>query len=124
LVGKRVALTSVQKIPTAAINIRRVVSPFAFYTCPAGKKAIVKGTAEVTGTGAAATVDLNAAGTSIAEWQSAGGNLNDDVPQNMAIGVRFFFEIQLDAGETIDYDQNAGTNAEMNFNAEVHETPV
>jgi len=69
-------------------------------------------------------VDLNAAGVSIAEWQSAGGQLNDDVPQNMAVGVRFNFEIQLDAGETIDYDQNTGTNAELNFNAEVQETPA
>lgn len=124
MVSEITTLNSVQKIPTVGINIRRTLSPFAFYTCPAGKKAVIKGSAVVDNTGAAVTVDLNAAGNSIAEWQFSGGGTDPNVPQDLALGTLFKFEIQLDAGETLDYSQNTGTNASINVNAMVQETPA
>jgi len=47
--------------------------PITYYTCPAGKIAIIKGTWICDDTGAAATVDLVSAGISIAEVQASGG---------------------------------------------------
>jgi len=122
-----ISRNQIQKIPTIAINERKVLSGGTdgdFYTCPTGKKALIKGFAVMTGVGAAATVDLNVAGVSIAEWQSAGGNANQFVPQDLAVGVQFNFEVQLDAGDILQYSQDSGTNAEMNMNAEVLETPA
>lgn len=119
MTSKVSALNTTQKIPTTAINVRRVVSPFTFYTCPTGKKAIVKGKAVCTGLGAAASVRLNAAGIQIVEWAAAAvGN------KILVIQTYFEFEIQLNAGETLDYSQDAGVNGELNVNATVQETPV
>jgi len=50
-----------------------VLQPVTYYTCPAGKVAIIKGTWLCDDTGAAATVDLVAASVSIAEVQATGG---------------------------------------------------
>ena len=112
-------LTQVQKIPTQPINSRVVVQPNTFYTCPAGKKAVIVGKAVCTGLGAAASVRLNAAGIRIVEWQAAG--TSDKV---LIINSYFSFEIQLAAGETLDSSQDAGTNGEVNVNAKVQETPI
>jgi len=122
-----VSRNRIQRIPTIALNLRKVLSGGTdgdFYTCPTGKKALIKGVATCTGTGAAAQVDLNVAGTSLAEWQSSGGATDPFSPQNLAVGVQFPFEVQLDAGEILQYSQNSGTNAEMNMNAEILETPI
>ena len=112
-------LTQVQKIPTQPINSRVVVQPNTFYTCPAGKKAIIVGKAVCTGLGAAASVRLNAAGIRIVEWQAvASGN------KILIINTYFEFEIQLAAGQTLDSSQDVGTNGEVNVNAKVQETPI
>jgi len=122
-----ISRNQIQKIPTIALNVRKVLSGGTdgdFYTVPTGKKAKIKGVAVCTGAGAAATVDLNVAGTSFAEWQATGGDNDPFKPQTLALGVQFPFEIQLDAGEILQYSQNSGTNAEMNINAEILETPA
>jgi len=122
-----ISRNQIQKLPTIALNVRKVLSGGTdgdFYTVPTGKKARVRGVAVCTGVGAAATVDLNVAGTSVAEWQSAGGGTNPDVPQDLAPGVQISFDVQLDAGEILQYAQNSGTNAEMNMNAGILETPA
>ena len=122
-----ISRNQIQKIASIALNERKVLSGGTdgdFYTCPTGKKAIIKGFAVCTGTGAAATVDLNVAGVSVAEWQSSGGVGNNFIPQTMAVNVQYEFEVQLDAGEILQYSQNSGTNAEMNVNAEILETPA
>lgn len=103
------------------VNLRET-SPTVLYTCPAGKKATVKGSALVDSTGAAGTVDLVIAGQSIAEWQATGGGTDPNVPQNLAINTRFQFDVQLNSGETISYTQNTGSNASMTFSISVQES--
>lgn len=115
---------NVSSIPTIAINVRKTLSPFVFYLCPAGKKAIIKGTAVCDNTGAAANVSLVAAGVSIAKWLAAGGQGNQNKPREMSVEVQFDFEIQLDAGDSISYSQDVGTNASIDFNAMVQETSL
>jgi len=117
-----VSRNQTQKITTIAINVRRVLSPFDFYTCPAGKKAVVKGTANCDNLGAATAVDLNGAGVIIHTWDT--GTNTDWWAGDTQANTLMPFEIQLDAGETVDYSQNSGTNASMDFFAKVEETPA
>ncbi len=113
--------TSQQISKSFGINLRET-SPKTLYTCPTGKKATIKGSALVDSTGAASTVDLLVANQSIAEWQGSGGGNNPSVPQDLATGVRFEFEVQLNVGEKIEYIQNTGTNASMTFSISVQES--
>lgn len=116
-----------QKIPTIALNLRKVLSGGTdgdFYTVPTGKKAIFKGFAVCTGFGAATTVSLLLAGTVSAIWNQSGGTDNQDRPRVMSVNVRYTFEVRLDAGDLVQYTQNSGTNGEMNMNAEILETPA
>jgi len=118
-----ISRNQLQKIPTITINLRKTLSGGTdgdFYTCPTGKKAIIKGTAVCSGLGAAATVNLLAAGVELCEWEATGttGTLT------LAVNVFFSFEIQLDAGDILQYTQNTGTNGEMQIAAEVLETPA
>jgi len=127
LVGKRTALTSAQKIPEFEINDRIVLQPHTWYTCPAGKKAIVKGSVQCTGRGAAANADFNVAGVLLFSWVTAGGVVQDyiDGPRNLSVvngGQQAFFKVELSAGDIIETTQNAGTNAEFNVFASVQET--
>jgi len=108
-----------QKIPTEAVTGRVVLQPHTWYTCPAGKKAVVSGKAVCTGLGAAASVRLNAAGVRIVEWQAAAAS--DKV---LIINSYFEFEVQLAAGETLDTSQDSGTNGEIDMLAKVQETPA
>jgi len=125
MVGKTSALNTVQKINTIQLLQRDVTGhPITYYTCPAGKRAIIKGSAVCSGTGAAATVDIIANGVSLCEWQSTGGVFDPNVPQDLAEGTEFPFEVQLEAGETLVSAQNSGTNAEINIYCEIQETPV
>lgn len=114
--------SSQKSTASIGINVRKILSPFIFYTCPVGKKAVIRGTALCDSTGAAATVDLRVAGISIAEWQAAGGVPNPNVPQDLELGTEFRFEVQLNAGETLLYDQNSGTNASINVNISIQES--
>ena len=124
MAGRRVALNSVQKIPEIQILDQIVVQPHTWYTCPAGKKAIVKGNCVCENAGAAATCDLDFNGVSHAEWQAVGGRTDQNIPQDLAIGVKFDFEVELSAGQTIITDQSAGTNANFKMNATIRETPA
>jgi len=121
-----ISRNQIQRIPTIALNVRKVLSGGTdgdFYTTPTGKKALIKGVALCTGLGAAATVTLSAAGVVIAQWQAA-GQVDPFVPRDLKLLTAFAFEVQLDAGDILQYAQNTGTNAEMNINAEILETPI
>jgi len=85
--------------------------PITYYTCPAGKIAIIKGTWICDDTGAAAVVDLISAGISIAEVQATGGGTDINIPQDLAEGLLFPFEANLAATETLVTAQDSGTNA-------------
>jgi len=120
-----------QKIPTFEINGRVVLQPNTWYTCPTGKKAIVKGQVQCTGRGAAADASFEAAGIVMFSWDGTGapiGQLNYiDTPRGLSTGSGgqiAFFEVELAAGEFIRTIQNTGTNAEFNMFASVQESAV
>lgn len=103
----------IQKIPTTALNERKVdESPAAFYTCPTGKKAVITGGCMCTGLGAASEVRLLAAAVAVVRYDS--GVLNVSVP----------FVCSLAAGETLAKGQNSGTNGELDLTCSVLETPA
>jgi len=136
---KLIPSNAVQKIPTFEINGRVILQPNTWYTCPAGKKAIVKGSVVCTGTGAGAEARFAVAGTIKYRWipdpgsQTAGMTL----PRNISVLVNALgnttfpwinteqeFNVELAAGETIVTSQDSGTNAEFNLFASVQETPA
>lgn len=108
-----------QKIVTEPVVGRVVLQPHTWYTCPAGKKAIVEGKVVCTGLGAAASVRANAAGVRFVEWQGAA--VGDKI---LVIQTYHEFKIQLAAGETLDTSQDSGTNGEIDMFCEVQETPA
>lgn len=112
MVSKTTARNSTQRISTKPLNSRKILSPATYYTCPTGSKAVISGRATCTGLGAAASVYLNGAGIIIKEFQAAD------------VKVPYDFEIQLAAGETLDYSQNAGANGELNVIGKIQESPV
>jgi len=122
-----VARNTAQKLGEIVLNLNGPVvtgSSLIIYTCPAGKRAEIKGHLEVTTTGAADRADLNIAGIDVAEWQATGGGTILAVPQDLAEGVAFPFEQIMDAGETIVISQNSGTNANFRGNIKIKELPI
>jgi len=122
-----ISRNQIQKIPTITLNVRKVLSGGTdgdFYTVPTGKKALIKGVAVCTNTGAAANASLQFNGVSIATWFAAGGAQDNFNVFNLATDIEFPYEVQLDAGQVMRYVQNTGTNAEMNINAQILETPA
>jgi len=118
-----IARNQTQKIVTSTVNGRVVIQPNTWYTCPTAKKAVLKGRAVCTGTGAGANSTLSGAGVAIRRCLASGGStLSSD--QDLAPDVGFDFEVQLDAGETLISTQDSGTNAEWNVIANVQETPA
>jgi len=126
LVGKRGGLNVSQKIQSFEINDRIVVQPNTWYTCPAGKKAIVKGRVQCTGLGAAAQANFLIAGVVMFRWGGAaaiGDYLENPRSLSVANGGQFaLFEVELSAGDIVETTQDAGTNSEFNLWAEVRET--
>jgi len=124
-----IARNITQKIPSFEINGRVVIQPNTWYTCPTGKKAIVKGSVQCTGRGAAANASFEAAGIVMFVWTVATNNaagvdyINYPRVLTTANGGQFaFFEVELAAAEFIRTIQNTGTNAEFNVFASVIET--
>jgi len=120
----------VQKIPFTSITGRVILQPETWYTCPTGKKAVVKGQVQCTGLGAAATVDFTFAGVIMFRWNNtdtpAAGEDYINQPRSLSAGTdQFgFFSGELAAGEAIVTSQNTGTNAEINLFGSVQETPA
>lgn len=127
--GVRNFSNTVQKIPEFEINDRIVLQPKTWYTCPAGKKAIVSGRVQCTGLGAASTVDFLIAAVTMFRWVT-GAAIGDYLqnPRNLSTvnGGQFalFDDIELSAGNVILTTQNVGTNAEVNLWAKIQETSV
>jgi len=131
LPGARTFSSIAQKIPEFEINDRIVLQPHTWYTCPAGKKAIVSGRIQCTNRGAAANADFLIAGVLMFSWNNAGavpaGNW-ENLPRGLstANGGQFalFDGIELSAGDIIETTQNVGTNSEFNLWAKIQETPI
>jgi len=122
MVGRITARNTSQKIGTSQLLIRRTLSPFTFYTCPAGKRAIIKGVASCDQTGSAAQVRLKVNNIIILEWRSTGGDPNK--PQELRVGDGGNLDVEVEENQSLIYDQNAGTNATMDINAKIQETPL
>jgi len=116
-----------QKISAVPLTGRVVLQPNTWYTCPTGKKAIVKGKVQCTGLGAAATATFTIAGVIMYEW-IVNATPPDPIiePRQLDVGAQTFgtFEVELAAGETVVTSQNTGTNAEFNLFADVIESSV
>jgi len=112
-----VARNTIQGIPTTELNTRLVGATLIFYTCPTGKKALIKGQSVCTGLGAATNVRLEADGIAVLRWDNS-------AVEALQIDISKPFEIQLAAGETLAKAQNSGTNGEVNVNASILETPA
>jgi len=106
---------SVQTIASTPLNERKVdETPAAFYTCPTGKKAVIKGSVICTGLGAAAEVRLAAGGINVLRFLAA----------DVTALTSKVFDISLAAGETLAKDQDSGTNGELDLNCTVQESPA
>jgi len=130
--------TQVSTLVETSLNGRVVLQPNTWYTCPAGKKAIVKGRVTCTGTGAAAEARFSIAGVIMFRFAVFGGNVAQVFPDGTAnytnttptvinstpLNVFREFETTLAAGETIITSQDSGTNAEFNLFGSVKELPA
>jgi len=124
-----VSRNQAQKIQSVDVNARVVIQPNTYYTCPAGKKAIIKGSVQCTGLGAAANASFEAAGVVMFIWVGSGAIVGDYIDQPRVLstinsGQVALFEVQLAAAEFIRTIQNTGTNSEFNVFASVIETSV
>lgn len=130
--GVQVSTNAVATIPTTPIIQNTTVTPAVFYTCPAGKKALIKGEVRCVDRGAAATASFEAAGVVLFIWNTAASQVTVaqthlDTPEILSTnggGKVAPFEVQLAAGETIRGIQNSGTNAQFKINAKVQESPA
>jgi len=112
---KLIPSNTVQKIPTVALNVRKVnESPAEFYTCPTGKKAIIMGSCICTGLGAATEVRLLANAIAVLRYQAGDVTALTSKP----------FDISLSAGETLAKGQNSGTNGELDLTCSIQESPT
>jgi len=124
-----VSRNQAQKIQSVDVNARVVIQPNTYYTCPVGKKAIIKGSVQCTGLGAAANASFEAAGVVMFIWVGSGAIVGDYIDQPRVLstinsGQVALFEVQLAASEFIRTIQNTGTNSEFNVFASVIETSV
>lgn len=122
-----VSRNQAQKIQSFEINDRVVLQPNTWYTCPTGKKAIVKGSVLCTGLGAAGSAQFVVAGVTMYDWVRTTAVVGDyiDSPRDLTTingGQSALFDVEISAGETIVTQQNTGTNAEFNIFATVTET--
>ena len=124
-------LNSLQSIPwNVIINERHVIQPHTWYTCPSGKKALVKYRFKGDGLGAAAEIYLEVNAVRIAGWKNITANVShgDNAVQSnqgmSSIGSFAAGEVSLNEGETIITSQDAGTNGEFNGFLEIQESPA
>jgi len=129
--------TRVTTLAETALNVRTTLQPHTYYTCPAGKKAIVKGRVTCTGTGAATEGRFLINAIIIFRWEVDALNTTSVVPDETSfvknsgavrtetpLEVFRSFDITLAAGETISTNQDSGTNAEFDLFASVLELPA
>jgi len=126
VVGSRVALNSVQKLPEIDLKGNEVVQPHVWYTCPAGKKAIVQGRAMCSNLGAATEVDLDAGTLTQLRWSTTGvaNALQEGRLLDLLITRFGPFEVELTALQTLESNQNAGSNANVTLIGTAKETRV
>lgn len=112
LVGKRVGLSQVQKIPTRSFSARLVSTATLWYTCPAGKKAHLRGYVIPDDFGAGTSLHVVAHGQQVSPDLAVVDVQSDVIEDDLA------------AGETLGYTQNIGSNASVDGVWTVQETPA
>jgi len=128
-------LGTLQKIPwNIIINERHVLQPHTWYTCPAGKKALVQATATCTSVGASAEAYIEINAVRMRKWggvATAGYAGTDGIQATLAQqglmppNVLSVMQFSLNAGETIITTQDGGfTNAEFNILLEIQESDI
>jgi len=128
-----IAKNTSQGIPDINIIRNITVTPDDLYTCPVGKRAIVKGLVRCVDRGAAGTVNFKANGVIIYVWNTAAFINNQlhpawtERPADMTtsgggeVGV---VDVILEATQTIRVDQSVGTNAQLKVILQVRELPA
>jgi len=119
----------VQKIPDFEINGTETTQPNTWYTCPTGKKAIIKGVVSCSSRGAAATASFEVATIAMFTWSKSTGAVAGvdyiNAPLTLsdaAGGQRGVFDIEIAAGETLITTQASDTDAVFTLFAKVQET--
>jgi hypothetical protein len=124
LVVTKTFVGNIQRIPEIAVNNRTVVQPTTWYTCPAGKKALVTGTIRLDNYGAASEVYFRVNSVNLEVF-----NINDTVfngtvyIQHQTYRTREIV-CELEAGDTLNTTQSSGTNAEFNVALKILELPA
>lgn len=111
-----------QKLAEVGVNNRTIVQPTTWYTCPANKKAKIKGNFVCTGLGAAADAAVKINSIEIAKWVAAGGVAGQRYNNTVNNGQDI--EIALSAGDVLQTTQSTGTNAEFNCVIVITESPA
>jgi len=130
--GVQVSTNSVSTIPETPIILNTILTPAVFYTCPAGKKAKIKGQVRCVDRGAAANASFEAGGIVLAIWNTnvaltTGAFNQDTTPEGLTTangGMNYSIDVELTAGQTIRGIQNSGTNSQFKINAKVQESPA
>jgi len=78
----------------------------------------------MTGFGGSTVVTLNAGGAILKRWVQSNPSQDCNQVRILATGIECPFEVELTAGQTLDYEQNASTNAELDIFATVKEFPA
>jgi len=121
-----------QSLAERNIILNTVVTPFIYYTCPAGKRAKIKGWIRCVDRGGATIARFEAAGIRLFAWNTAASqatvaNTYEDRPESLttsAGGKIANIDLVLEAGEDIRATQNAFTNAQFKINVTVKELPI
>ncbi len=101
MVGRVSAYNALQNIPTFRVASRLTATSQSWYTCPAGRKAKVRGYFIVDAFGAATIIHIEINPT--AGVVASGGVTVVDIQSDIV-------EVDLAAGDVLGYDQDAGTN--------------
>jgi len=120
---------SIQQVGQNVINT--TTTPVIVYTCPAGKRAHVKGWIAGIQRGASTVMFVNAGNPvqSIARWDLGGLAQNDDAPLatgglSMRFNTGYNIDIILEAGQLVSLTQNAGNNAQFKRAVNIEELPI
>jgi len=86
---------------------------------------VVKGSVICVNRGASSQVNFKVNGIINKRWTSATGIGNCDAPRNLPVNTMCPFDIELDGGQDLTFDQNGGfTNAETKIFAYAEELPA
>jgi len=123
IVAKNIA----QAIPSVSEIINSTITPVVIIAPAIGRKAIVNGVVWCVNTGAGAEGRLVANGVIIGRWPTGGLENTDAMPDAQgAAGMRLLVrlrlrDLQIDGGQTLELQQDAGANAQFKRQLQINE---